>query len=273
MLGIVCGLGFVKSQRRDKETLIDITLFTNKHFVIVLFVTFFSGIGNFATTYAFPVFTQLVQGLSPLDAGFSLLPGMMLAVCLVPFTGHLADKLEPGKAMMFGLLVLGIGTMPMAWADVNTPLYIIMIYGAVGRFGTTFVQPFLMNTALRALPPEKLNAGAGTVNFIRQTGGSLGTNAWVVFVDQRTFYHSESFTLTQDSSNASSRELISSVTKLLNEAGVAEAIQQQGAIHYLSQVIYAQGITRAFQDGFMVLAIAYLIAVIPAWILSQTRAK
>ena len=27
------------------------------------------------------------------------------------------------------------------------------------------------------------------------------------------------------------------------------------------------------RSGFMVLAIAYLIAVIPAWILSQTRAK
>jgi hypothetical protein len=67
--------------------------------------------------------------------------------------------------------------------------------------------------------------------------------------------------------------LISGVTRLLNEAGVSEAIQQLGALHYLSAVIYAQGITRAFQDGFMILAIAYLIAVIPAWILSQTRAK
>jgi hypothetical protein len=148
-----------------------------------------------------------------------------------------------------------------------------MIYGAIGRFGTTFVQPFLMTTALRSLQPEKLNAGAGTANFIRQTGGSLGTNAWVVFVDQRTFYHSESFAFTQDPANASSRELISAVTRLLNEAGVAEAIQQHGALHYLGQVVYAQGITRAFQDGFMVLAIAYLIAVIPAWILSRTRAK
>ena len=39
--------------------------------MIVLFVTFFSGIGNFTTTYSFPVFTQLVQGLTPLDAGLS----------------------------------------------------------------------------------------------------------------------------------------------------------------------------------------------------------
>ena len=130
-----------------------------------------------------------------------------------------------------------------------------------------------MNTALRSLPQEKLNTGAGTVNFIRQTGGSLGTNAWVVYVDQRTFHHSQGFAFTQNPSNASSRELISSVIRLLNEAGVSEAIQQQGAFHYLSQVIYAQGITRAFQDGFMILAIVYLIAVIPAWILSQAREK
>jgi DHA2 family multidrug resistance protein len=273
ILGTCTGIGFVMSQRRHGSTLIDISLFQNKHFVIVLFVTFFSGIGNFTTTYSFPVFTQLVQGLTPLDAGFSLLPGMLLAVCMVPFTGHLADKLEPGKAMMFGLFILGIGTLPMAWADVNTPLVIVMIYGAIGRFGTTFVQPFIMNTALRSLPPERLNDGAGTVNFVRQTGGSLGTNAWVVFVDQRTFYHNESLTMTQDASNSSSRELISTITRLFQEAGVSEAVQQQGALHYLGEVIYAQGITRAFQDGFLVLAIAYLIAVIPAWILSQTRGR
>ncbi|MEC8172225.1 MAG: hypothetical protein VX090_02490, partial [Pseudomonadota bacterium] len=139
--------------------------------------------------------------------------------------------------------------------------------------GTTFVQPFIMSTALRSLSSEKLNAGAGTVNFVRQTGGSLGTNAWVVFVDQRTFYHNEGLAMTQDASNASSRELLDGVVRLLNEAGVAKVAQQPGALHYLGEVVYAQGITRAFQDGFWILAIVYLLAVIPAWILSQTRRR
>ncbi|MEE3093768.1 MAG: hypothetical protein VX340_06685, partial [Pseudomonadota bacterium] len=103
--------------------------------------------------------------------------------------------------------------------------------------------------------------------------GSLGTNAWVVFVDQRTFYHSEGLAMTQDASNASSRELLDGVVRLLNEAGVAEAVQEPGALHYLGEVVYAQGITRAFQDGFWILAIVYLLALIPAWILSQTRRR
>ncbi|PPR56228.1 MAG: hypothetical protein CFH10_02349, partial [Alphaproteobacteria bacterium MarineAlpha4_Bin2] len=273
ILCLVAGFGFVKSQCRPGPTLIDIALFQNKHFVIVLFVTFFSGIGNFTTTYAFPVFTQLVQGLTPLDAGFSLLPGMLLAVCMVPFTGHLADKLEPGRAMMFGLFILAIGTLPMAWADVNTPFLLVIIFGAIGRFGTTFVQPFIMNTALRSLPPERLNAGAGTVNFVRQTGGALGTNAWVVFVDQRTYYHNDALVATQTPGNSVSQELVNSVTRLLNEAGVADVVQHPGALHFLSEMVYAQGITRAFQDGFWVLAAVYLLALIPAWILSQTRGR
>ena len=42
---------------------------------------------------------------------------------------------------------------------------------------------------------------------------------------------------------------------------------------HLAAMICAQGITRTFQDGFMVLAIANLIAVIPAWVLSQTQSK
>ena len=75
------------------------------------------------------------------------------------------------------------------------------------------------------------------------------------------------------SSNASSREVLDGGVRLLNEAGVAEAVQQPGALHYLGEVVYAQGITRAFQDGFWILAIVYLRALIPAWILSQTRRR
>ena len=53
------------------------------------------------------------------------------------------------------------------------------------------------------------------------------------------------------------------------EAGVAEAIQQPGALHYLGQVIYAQGITRAFQDGFMILAVSFTGAALAALLLTR----
>ena len=90
------------------------------------------------------------------------------------------------------------------------------------------------------------------MNFIRQLGGSLGINAWVVFLEMRTHYHAETLAATQSSDNDASRELLSSVGQLLGEAGVSEAVQQSGALHYLEQVVHAQAATLGFQmvSGF-----------------------
>ena len=160
----------------------------------------------------------------------------------------------------------------MADADVNTAFIAIVIYGIINRLGISLTQPFIITVSLRTLPPEKLNSGAGTMNFIRQLGGSLGINAWVVFLEMRTHYHAETLAATQISGNDASRELLSSVGQLLGEAGVSEAVQQSGALHYLGQVVHAQAATLGFQDGFWVLVAAYLIGIWPAWMLGR-RAK
>jgi hypothetical protein len=107
------------------------------------------------------------------------------------------------------------------------------------------------------------------MHFIRQLGGSLGINAWVVFLEMRTHYHADILATTQSSDNEASRALLSSVGQLLREAGVSETIQQSGALHYLGQVVHAQAATLGFQDGFWVLVAAYLIGIWPAWMLGR----
>jgi DHA2 family multidrug resistance protein len=132
-------------------------------------------------------------------------------------------------------------------------------------------MPFVMTTALKTVPPEKLNAGAGAVNFCRQLGGSLGLNAWVVFIEIRTRFHSESLTATQSSDNQASRELLQGVGRILGESGVPQVLHEPGALHYLGQMVHAQATTLGFQDGFWILVIVYLLGLIPAWILGRTN--
>ena len=126
-----------------------------------------------------------------------------------------------------------------------------------------------MNTALQSLPQDKLNSGGGTLNFARQLVGSLGTNIWVVFVDWRIEYHAVNLTATQSASNATSAELLHGVGQIYREAGVPEAVQQAGGLHYLGQIIEAQANAFAFQDGFWVLAASYAVGIIPAWDLGR----
>ncbi|MEC8138211.1 MAG: MFS transporter, partial [Pseudomonadota bacterium] len=87
----------------------------------------------------------------------------------------------------------------------------------------------------------------------------------------RTQMHSEALAATQTAGNAASRELLDGVQGLLNKSGVPEAVHSPGSLHYLGQVVQAQANTLGFQDGFMILAMVFILAMIPAYILGKAR--
>ena len=128
-------------------------------------------------------------------------------------------------------------------------------------------MPTINVSALRALPPEQLNRGSGTINFIRLMGGAVGVNGFVVFIEQRAEFHSVALAATQTPSNVVSRELLERIGSLLGNVGVPEAARAPGALHYLGRVIEAQANTLGFQDGFMLITGIFLGALIPAWVL------
>ena len=61
------------------------------------------------------------------------------------------------------------------------------------------------------------------------------------------------------------------VSSLLHGGGVPDAVLQPGALHYLGRVVEAQAQTMGFQDGFMVIAVVFILALIPAMILAVKR--
>ena len=135
------------------------------------------------------------------------------------------------------------------------------------------ILPSLNTSALRALTPEQLHRGSGTINFIRQLGGSCGVTVLVVFMEQRTQFHVEAMAATQTAANTTTLELLSKVNALLAQAGVPENLRGPGALHYLGEMIEAQAIARGFNDGFLIIALVFVLAVIPAWYLGKARRR
>ncbi len=270
-IGALCAAGFVYSQLRSDEPLLDLTLFRIPVFAAAVLVAFVFGVGNFATNYAIPVFVQTVQGYTATKAGFVLVPAGLLLMAVFPVTGRLADRVPHHLPIMFGLVLFALGAGLMMGADVNTAFWSVALFTVIGRLGQSFILPSLNASALRALPPDRLNRGSGTINFLRQLGGAVGVNGLVAFIEQRTQFHADALTATQTSGNAASRAFLEGVGRILGESGVAETLRAPGALHYLGQVVQAQAKTMGFQDGFMVLAVVFLLALGPAWILGRAR--
>ncbi|MEC7302450.1 MAG: MFS transporter, partial [Pseudomonadota bacterium] len=248
-------------------------VFKHRQFAAAAALGFVFGAGNFASTYIIPVFAQTVQNFTPTASGLVTAPAGLVVMCFFPIGGKLVDNFAARYVTMFGLAVFAFGAALLSGTDVNTAFWILAFFVVIGRLGQSIMLPAINVSALKALPPEQLNNGSGSINFVRLMGGAFGVNTLVVFMEQRTEFHAISLTATQTAGNASSQELLDMVSTLLHGGGVPDAVLQPGALHYLGRVVEAQAQIMGFQDGFMVIAVVFILALVPAMMLGGEKGR
>jgi MFS transporter, DHA2 family, multidrug resistance protein len=273
VIGLATGIAFVWLQLRSESPLLDFSLFRIPQFTAAVIVAFVFGLGNFASNYLIPVTVQHVQGFTPFLSGLLLVPAGALVIAGTSIFGRVADTLPAHLMVICGLGLFALGNYFMSGTDANTTFAAFAAMIVVARCGMALIIPSLSASALRALTPEQLHRGSGTLNFIRQLGGSCGVTALVVFIEQRTQFHVEAMAATQTPDNGTSQELLAAVRDLLAEAGVSEIVRGPGALHYLGEVLEAQASARGYGDGFLIIAIVFVLAAIPAWNLGKARRK
>ncbi|MBT3660634.1 MAG: DHA2 family efflux MFS transporter permease subunit [Rhodospirillaceae bacterium] len=272
-VGVSAAVAFVYTQLNSKSPLLDVTLFKDLRFTSAMFIAFAFGAGNFATNYAIPVFVQTVQGFSPTAAGLVIVPAGLLLISLIPLSGRLADTIPSHYPLMAGCVIFAFAAYLLSDTDVNTAFWSIALIAMLSRFAIGMVMPNLGKVALSSVPADRLNAGAGTYNFMRQMGGAFGVNVTALSIEMRTAHHADLLTATQTSDNTQSLEVLERISKLLSEGGIPDAALSAGSLNYLSEVIYAQARTFGFQDSFFQIAFAFCVAFIPAWFLGRASRK
>lgn len=273
LIGLVAGVWFVRIQFQAAVPMLDFSLFRHGRFTAAVAVSFVFGMGNFASSYMVPVFSQVVQGFTPSNAGLVMMPAGILLSAALPFTGRLSDHVPAHIMVMTGITLFAAGAFLMSGADVNTSFFSLMIFIIISRFGLAFILPSLTTAAFDALEPEELNQGSGALNFLRQLGGASGISILVLTMEHRAQFHGESLTATQTPANSVSRELLGAVSNLMGQHGLPESLHTAGALHYLGEIVYAQAYTLGFKDGFLVLAFVFLLSMIPAYAMRERNKR
>ena len=265
LIGLIATAWFARIQLQADIPLLDFSLFRHGRFTAAVAVSFVFGMGNFASSYMVPVFSQVVQGFTPSNAGLVMMPAGILLSAALPFTGRLSDHVPAHIMVMVGITLFAAGAFLMSGADVNTSFFSLMVFIVISRFGLAFILPSLTTAAFSALDPDELNQGSGALNFLRQLGGASGISMLVLTMEQRAQFHGDNLTATQTPENFVSRELLGAVGNLMSQHGLPESLHTPGALHYLGEIVFAQAYTLGFKDGFLVLAFVFLLALIPAW--------
>lgn len=165
---------FATRQFRLETPLLDLRVFGVGQFNIAVWLTGLSYIALIVVTIVFPLYYQIVLGVSPFISGMALVPGAVFLSILNPITGKLADRLGFKKVLLIGMIMILAGWGLLALIPGQVGLWGMMPIAMLIEGGNAFVMMPAVTLGADALPTHLVSHGTAVITTMRQLLGSTG---------------------------------------------------------------------------------------------------
>ena len=176
MLGVVLGALFVRRQLRSQSPMLDMALFRLGTFSGAILVNLLSVVALVGFLYFVSQHLQLVIGLSPMDAGFALVPGMVVMIIaglvVVPISRRVRPHIVVPAALVFSVL----GYLLVAFASQDRSILTLVIAFVVLGIGIGAAETISNELILSSAPPAKAGAASAVSETAYELGAVLGTS-------------------------------------------------------------------------------------------------
>ena len=174
-LALAAALTFVWWERRQRDPLIDVSLFTNLRFSAASGAVTVAFFALFGFIFLITQFFQLLKGFGPLETGVRILPvALSIAVGSVLGTQLAVTRLGTKAVVFVGLLML---TSAFAWVaaiDVDVPYLQVAAQMVLLGGGLGLTTAPATDSIMGVVRPEQAGAGSAVNDATRQVGGTLG---------------------------------------------------------------------------------------------------
>ena len=270
ILAVVCLTSLIIWEWFQKAPIIDVRMFKSFNFASSNLMMFTLGIMLFSSLVLMPQFLQTLLGYTSELAGLALSAGGLVLLFEMPIMGQLTTKVQARYLIAFGWLALSIAMFySTKRIDLQISFHAAVLLRITQVIGLGFLFVPITLVAYIGISPEKNNAVAGMVNFMRNMGSSVGTSIVTTLVARRSQFHQE---ILGDYVRAGSPNLQNSVDGLaqhLAQSGLNTQEAQMQAYARIYQTVQAQAASLAYVDTFMVLAVGAAIMFFLAFALKK----
>lgn len=165
-VGVVCGVLFVRVERRRAHPILPLGIFSVRLFSAVNIVTLFLYAAIGGVFFILPVQLQTAAGYSAFQAGVSTLPVTLLMLLLSAPAGALAQRIGPRLPLTLGPLIAAVGLLMLRRITVDSTSYVTDVLPAVviqGLGMSLFVAP-LTATVLASVDVARSGIASGVNN-------------------------------------------------------------------------------------------------------------
>ncbi|MYY08563.1 DHA2 family efflux MFS transporter permease subunit [Streptomyces sp. SID4919] len=189
-IGVCAGLAMlaaftVHGLRTRGTPLVDPRLFSRPPFGAAAFALVVLGASVFGTMFLLPLYLQTARGLSPWEAGLLLAPQGLGAVAGSVLVNRAIDKVAPRTLVVTGIGLILVGTVPFTQLGHEPPDLLIASALVVRGVGMAMITAPVMNIVYSRIEPAHLPRASGALNLLNIVGGSVGTAALAVVLQDR----------------------------------------------------------------------------------------
>ncbi len=184
VVGIVLGVAFCLHAVRIPRPLLDVRLYRNKVFAGASFTTFGLGAALFGAMILVPLYYQSVRHLSVIDTGLLNGPQGIGALIMMPIAGRLTERYGGGRIAIFGVSLLALSTVPLAFIGAHTSYWAIsaVLFVRGMSIGLGFMPA--MTAAFAAMRPEQLSDATPQINVVMRLGSAIGVAVLAVVLQR-----------------------------------------------------------------------------------------
>lgn len=256
---IACVLFFI-SQIKNKESLIDLSVFKDKNFLNGTAILVVVNLILYAALAILPQFLQVMLGYTAFLSGFSMMPRGLGCLVSVLICASIADKVDNRKLVAIGLIFIGLGGFVFGSLNLQISTVNILIPNFMYGIGMGFAMIPLITLSNNTLKNAQLTNASGVQNMLKNIGGAVGTSFVATAISRFSQIHQHYLV-----DNLTELNPVFSA-KLQSTAAALSQYAHPTVANYMAQnTIYQQMIQQAhlaaYMDAFKIFGILAIIVI------------
>src|SRR5579884_7107 len=175
----------IHALRMRGRPLLDLTLFRAPGFAASAASVLLVGGALFGAMLVIPLYLQVERGASTLATGLLMAPQGIGAALVMPISGRLTDRIGGGPVVLFGLIVMTLGSVGLSYWGAHTSYWEtsgVLVARGIG-LGCCFMPA--MAAAYATIDRPAIPRATTALNVIQRVSGSVGTALLAVVLQRQ----------------------------------------------------------------------------------------
>lgn len=189
IVALVGFIGFIISQSKSKEPLIDLKIFKDINFDLGTIILSVINAILLASLALLPQFLQTMMGYDAFTSGLSMVPrGIGCIVAMILYT-KLVGKVDLKILVATGLFFLAISSWQLGFINLEVSMASVLIPNFMYGLGMILGMIPVINLSCITVKNEDMNNASAVQNLLKTVGGSIGTSLVATLISRYAQVH------------------------------------------------------------------------------------